>query len=97
MIQSELLYLTPVTKDDADLFVEIYTDPQVMEHLGPAFNQEATTKMFNQCVDQISKEQPQDLFYVIKSKQKDKKFGIVGLLWNQPEKNRLNGFIRSKL
>lgn len=87
MIQSDLLYLTPVAKNDADFFVEIYTDPHVMKHIGPAFNQEEAMAIFNRCLNQITKDNPQYLFYVIKSKQKDEKLGIVGMLYNQPEKN----------
>ena len=56
-----------------------------MEHLGPAFNHETTMKMFNQCVNQSAKEQPSNFLYVIKSKESNKKYGIIGLLWNQPE------------
>jgi RimJ/RimL family protein N-acetyltransferase len=86
MIQSDLFYLTPVTKNDFELFNDIYTNPEVMEHVGPAFHQEATQKIFNQCVNQTTKEQPQYLFYVIKNKHNNEKFGFIGLLWNQPEK-----------
>lgn len=86
MIQSDLLYLTPLTKDDFDLFVEIYTDPQLMEHVGPAFNLKATKELFNNCVNQIANEEPKYLFYVIKNKVNHEKLGLIGLLWNQPEK-----------
>jgi RimJ/RimL family protein N-acetyltransferase len=86
MIQSDLLYLTPLAKDDFNLFVEIYTDPQLMEHVGPAFNQESIIKLFKNCLNQIASEEPKYLFYVIKSKHTEEKFGIIGLLWNQPEK-----------
>ena len=85
-IQSDLLYLTPVTKDDADLFVEIYTDPQIMQHVGPALNYDAAMILFNQCLEQITSKQPKNLFYVIKSTHTDEKFGIIGLMWNQPKK-----------
>ena len=86
MIQSDLLYLTPVSKNDADLFVEIYTDPQIMQHIGPTLNQQAAIELFNKSVNQISIEQPKYLFYVIKRKQNNQKLGIIGLLWNQPKK-----------
>jgi RimJ/RimL family protein N-acetyltransferase len=86
-IQSDLLYLTPVTKDDADLFVEIYTDPQIMQHVGKALNYDAAITLFNQCLDHITSKQPKNLFYVIKSTHTDEKFGIIGLMWNQPNEN----------
>jgi RimJ/RimL family protein N-acetyltransferase len=85
MIQSSFFYLKLVTKDDIELFVEIYTDPMIMEHVGPAFNQETATELFNQCVNQTIKEQPKYLFYVIKNNQNNQKLGIIGLQWNQPE------------
>ena len=87
MIQSDLIYLAPVTKEDADLFIDIYTDPQIMKNVGPAFNYEATKKMFNQCLNQLTKEEPSSRLYVIKNKEDHQKYGIIGLLWNQPEKD----------
>lgn len=87
MIQSDLIYLTPVTKGDANLFIDIYTDPEVMKNVGPAFNQKATMKMFNQCVKQFDKQQPANLLYVIKSKHDHMKFGIAGFMWNQNDKS----------
>ena len=89
MIQSDLLYLKPITKDDAEFFVEIYTDPHVMKHVGSVLSQEAAMGLFENCLKQLSNEQPQYLFYLIKSKRTDEKFGIIGLLWNQPEKNSI--------
>lgn len=87
MIQSDLLYLTPVAKDDAALFLEIYTDQKLMQHVGPAFNQKSAMKLFNQCVNQITSHKPKYLFYVIKNKTDDEKLGIIGILWNQRGKN----------
>jgi RimJ/RimL family protein N-acetyltransferase len=83
MIESELLYLTPISKEDTQLFVEIYTDPQVMQFVGPVLNKDKALKLFKQCVNQVAKQHPQYLFYVINSKHSSEKFGIVGLLWNQ--------------
>ena len=87
MIQSNLLYLTPITNDDADIFTEIYTDPNIMEHIGPALNKESAMKLFNKCLSQLANEKPKYLFYVITGKQNNNKYGIIGLLWNQPENN----------
>ena len=87
MIQSDLLYLSTMTLEDKKLFVDIYTHPKTMEHVGPVLSQQGCLKMFNHCLKQSTNENPTTRMYVIKNKKNHQKYGMIGLLWNQPEKD----------
>jgi len=87
MLQSDIIYLSTITVDDKALFIDIYTDPEVMQHVGNTLNVQAALKLFNQCLNQFSKVKPSNRMYVIKSTKNNQKFGVIGLLWNQPEQD----------
>ncbi len=89
MIQSDLLYLTLVTNNDSDLFISLYSDPHIMENVGPAFTPKECKKMLKLCINQAHNDQPKNLFYVIRAKHDNQRYGMIGLLWNQAEKNHV--------
>lgn len=83
MPESQLLTLTPLSLDDKDIFVAVYTDVTVMEFIGECFNKDQALTMFDKSLLQWKKKQPSYLFYLIKYKHSNIKLGVVGLLWNQ--------------
>ncbi|MBL4661294.1 MAG: GNAT family N-acetyltransferase [Alcanivoracaceae bacterium] len=83
MIKSDLLYLTPLSKEDLDLFKEIYTDPNLMELVGDALSTITAEKIFNRSIIELNESISKYIFYVIKNNHNNEKIGIVGLFWNQ--------------
>lgn len=86
MIESDLLSLTPLCKDDWQLYKDIYTDPVLWELVGEPLTEKSAQQFFNQSVEQFSKDDPTYLFYVINNRINNNKIGIVGIIWNQAEK-----------
>lgn len=89
MINSDLLRLSPLCKDDWGLFKAIYTDPGLWELVGDALTEKSAQHYFKQSVNQFSKNDPNYLFFVINNRINNTKIGIVGLIWNQPSKTSI--------
>ena len=82
MIISSLLILDPLSEIDLDLFISIYTDPEVMKNIGPAFSKDGTLQLFKNATVKNDK----NLFYVIRNSQNKNPLGIIGLIRNQKHK-----------
>ena len=83
MIKSDLLYLTPLSEEDLDLFKEIYTDPDLMKLVGDALSKTTAVTSFKAAIKELNESIPKYIFYVIINNHNNEKIGIVGLFWNQ--------------
>ncbi|MCB1583442.1 MAG: GNAT family N-acetyltransferase [Xanthomonadales bacterium] len=59
-----------------NLWIEIYTDPKIMDHIGPTLSKEKAIKLF----EKVTVENQDNLFYVIRNTHNSQKVGMIGLM-----------------
>ncbi len=90
-----LIDLKPLAESDLPLFLTTYTDTEMMINVGAPLTIKETVALFYRVLSEIGKKTPQYLFYVIKKGDID--LGIIGLLWNQKARDKVElGIMVSK-
>lgn len=74
MRNSTLLTLDPLSKNDKDLWVEIYTDQVTMCHIGPALSKEKAIELFEKAIARNN-----NLRYTIRRNHDNERVGMIGL------------------
>lgn len=73
------LLLRPLTVRDDEFYCSLYTDPLVMQHVGPALGREAALINFDKAVRGASQSPPLRHRWVLVERDSDDSVGLVGL------------------
>jgi len=87
MIKSKAINLQKFKYDDFDFYQRIYTDSDLMQHVGKTLDQHLAKKSFQLLLDKMQRADPSIILYLIRNNKTGDKIGLIGLRWNQAHAN----------
>ena len=83
-LQGPRLDLRPLADGDQALYVQLYGDPQVMQHIGPAQDAGTAARGFAAALRYNAATPPARLFWVIQDRIGMQALGLIGLTLDEP-------------
>ncbi len=96
LFSSERLTMREVKSADRNLYVDLYSDPDLMKHIAKPLEKAQLEKSFNVALKNAFTEKLHNRFLIINETDSNKAFGLLGLQWDKQRKGYELGIILKK-